>query len=108
MYEAGHDVARTPPYHPEYQPIELVWGLIKKHVADNQTFKLTDCEALIRAGIDSITPAMCAAYARRCIEICERDSAHLVRMEERELIINLDSEGSSDDSSSDGNGVYEV
>ena len=26
----GHEVMRTPPYHPELQPIETCWGVVKK------------------------------------------------------------------------------
>lgn len=29
----GHKVLRTPPYHPELQPIETCWGVVKNHVA---------------------------------------------------------------------------
>lgn len=31
----GHKVLRTPPYHPELQPIEKCWGVVKNHVARN-------------------------------------------------------------------------
>jgi transposase len=24
----GHEVVRTPPYHPELQPIETCWGIL--------------------------------------------------------------------------------
>jgi len=29
----GHKVLRTPPYHPELQPIETCWGVVKNHIA---------------------------------------------------------------------------
>ncbi|ETV80374.1 hypothetical protein H257_06683 [Aphanomyces astaci] len=29
----GHTLYFTPPYHPELQPIELVWGMVKNRVA---------------------------------------------------------------------------
>ena len=32
--EYGHEVLYTPPYHPELQPIEIVWGVIKNSLAD--------------------------------------------------------------------------
>ena len=27
--EQGHKILRTPPYHPELQPIETCWGIVK-------------------------------------------------------------------------------
>jgi hypothetical protein len=36
-------VLRLPPYHPELNPIEKIWALVKNHVAAyNTTFKLDD------------------------------------------------------------------
>ena len=29
----GHEVIRTPPYHPELHPIEMCWGILKNAVA---------------------------------------------------------------------------
>ncbi len=34
----GHSILRTPPYHPELQPIETCWAIVKNHVA-----KYNDC-----------------------------------------------------------------
>lgn len=34
----GHKILRTPPYHPELQPIELCWGIVKNHIARNGDF----------------------------------------------------------------------
>lgn len=31
--EHGHEILRTPPYHPELQPIETCWGVVKNQVA---------------------------------------------------------------------------
>jgi len=30
----GHKILRTPPYHPELQPIETCWGVVKNHIAN--------------------------------------------------------------------------
>lgn len=39
----GHRVLRLPPYHPELNPIEKIWALVKNWVASrNVTFKLND------------------------------------------------------------------
>jgi hypothetical protein len=33
LSEHGHSVLRLPPYHPELNPIELMWALVKNYVA---------------------------------------------------------------------------
>jgi hypothetical protein len=39
LSEHGHSVLRLPPYHPELNPIELIWVLVKNYVAaHNVTF----------------------------------------------------------------------
>jgi transposase len=37
----GHSILRTPPYHPELQPIETCWGVVKNHVAQHNDCKRT-------------------------------------------------------------------
>nr|CAH7759611.1 unnamed protein product [Callosobruchus chinensis] len=34
MTEAGHSVLRLPPYHPDLDPIELLWAFLKQYVAE--------------------------------------------------------------------------
>jgi len=31
--EHGHEILRTPPYHPELQPIETCWAVVKNQIA---------------------------------------------------------------------------
>jgi hypothetical protein len=31
--EHGHSVLRLPPYHPDLNPIELIWASVKEYVA---------------------------------------------------------------------------
>jgi hypothetical protein len=33
--EYGHKVIFTPPYHPELEPIEIIWGVVKNRIAAN-------------------------------------------------------------------------
>lgn len=35
-----HKVLRTPPYHPELQPIETCWGVVKNHIAKHCDFTI--------------------------------------------------------------------
>lgn len=41
----GHEVLRVPPYHCQYNPIELILAQVKKQVAkNNNIFKMEDVE----------------------------------------------------------------
>jgi len=52
----GHEVVRLPPYHCQYNPIELIWAQVKNDVAGkNHTFKIADVEILVNNALDSIT-----------------------------------------------------
>jgi len=39
LTEHGHRVIRLPPYHPDLNPIEKIWGIVRV-AAKNVTFKL--------------------------------------------------------------------
>ena len=53
--DAGHEVLRTPPYHCELQPIELVWGIMKQYVSQNNTdFNIEQIKQLVDEKIDGI------------------------------------------------------
>ena len=52
----GHTVLRLPPYHCELNPIEMIWSLIKGHVArENRTFKVNDVKELQIQGIQNVS-----------------------------------------------------
>ncbi|CAK1590092.1 unnamed protein product [Parnassius mnemosyne] len=54
--ESGHEVNRLPPYHCEYNPIELVWAQVKNEVASkNSTFKIADVEVLLHEAISNVS-----------------------------------------------------
>lgn len=65
----GHEVIRLPPYHCQYNPIELIWAQIKGRVAEkNTTFKIADVEALTHEALDSIT----IEDWKKCVSHCEK------------------------------------
>ena len=52
----GHTVVRLPPYHCDFNPIELIWGQVKEDVRrHNTTFKLSEVEILTAAAIERVT-----------------------------------------------------
>ena len=52
----GHSVLRLPPYHPELNPIEKIWALVKNWVASrNMNCKLEEVEKLTRQKFNQVT-----------------------------------------------------
>ncbi len=56
----GHKVLRTPPYHPELQPIETCWGVAKNHVARNCDFTVKNLIKQLDCGFNKVTAKTCA------------------------------------------------
>ena len=49
-------VESMPPYHCQYNPIELIWAQVKRYVANkNTTFRLADIELLAHEALDGTT-----------------------------------------------------
>jgi transposase len=61
----GHDIIRTPPYHPELQPIELCWGIVKNHIARNCNFTLSNLKIQLENGFEKVTPSTCEKIVRK-------------------------------------------
>ena len=55
----GHQVLRTPPYHPELQPIEICWGIVKNEVARNCNFTMKNLENQLEEAFKNITSKTC-------------------------------------------------
>jgi transposase len=54
--QLGHKFVRLPPYHCQYNPIELMWAQVKgEAVKNNRTFKFNDVERLLNYVLDSVT-----------------------------------------------------
>ena len=53
--EHGHTVVRLPPYHCQYNPIELIWAQLKGYVSKRNTFKKADIKPLIHEAVEKIT-----------------------------------------------------
>jgi transposase len=55
----GHHIIRTPPYHPELQPIETCWALTKEYCAARCDYTLRGLKLRLEEGFDQVTPAVC-------------------------------------------------
>ena len=61
----GHKVLRTPPYHPELQPIETCWGVVKNHVARNCDFTMKNLIGQLDNGFGEVTPDTCVKIIKK-------------------------------------------
>lgn len=99
--EMGHEVIRLPPYHCQYNPIELVWARIKTEVADrNNTFKLADVERLMNDAIDRVTVddwKNCVKHAERLQDEDFRKEIGRDEILER-IVINIGDDSDNTDS----------
>lgn len=62
---AGHTIIRTPQYHPELQPIETVWAIVKDYCAAHCDFTLAGLTTHLEAGFDQVTPAVCQGLIQK-------------------------------------------
>jgi len=57
--EYGHTILRTPPYHPELQPIETCWAVVKNHCRNNSDFTMKGLRKELAIGFDKVTYETC-------------------------------------------------
>ncbi|XP_063846183.1 uncharacterized protein LOC135092001 [Scylla paramamosain] len=56
---AGHRVVKSPPYHCQYNPTELIWAQVKSYIAMQNTFKMAGLKHLVKEAQHHITPHNC-------------------------------------------------
>ena len=64
----GHKVLRTPPYHPELQPIEICWGVVKNYIARNCDFTMKNLLEQLDCGFEKVTFDTCGKIIKRVKE----------------------------------------
>jgi transposase len=57
--EQGHEILRTPPYHPELQPIETCWAVVKNHMADHCDFTMKGLREKLPGAFAKVTSRTC-------------------------------------------------
>ena len=61
----GHHVMRTPPYHPELQPIEKCWAVVKNEVARNCDFTMDNLLIKLENAFEKVTAETCKKIIKR-------------------------------------------
>ena len=64
----GHEILRTPPYHPELQPIELCWGIVKSHITRTCDFTLSNLRLQLEEGCTKVDGSTCVKVIRKIKE----------------------------------------
>jgi len=64
----GHEILRTPPYHPELQPIELCWGIVKNHIARHCDFTLSNLKSQLEEGFNKVDASTCVKVIQKIRE----------------------------------------
>lgn len=97
---AGHTVLRLPPYHPDLNPIELVWAKIKHDVATrNVTFKFNDVVEITKDEFAKYSVNQWQQCCSHVIKIEETylTNEHLIDVQTERLIISVNGESSDED-----------
>lgn len=66
--QAGHTILRTPQYHPELQPIETCWGIVKNFIARNCDFTLKTLKDNLPKAFGEVTPKVCDGLIREVVK----------------------------------------
>ena len=99
LAEHGHTVIRLPPYHPDLNPIEKIWGIVKARIAaKNVTFKLGDVQKLAEQHFAAVTMEEWAAVCRHVKAVEEECMSREHEMDSvmESIIINADDDDDDD------------
>ncbi|XP_050351341.1 uncharacterized protein LOC126774055 isoform X2 [Nymphalis io] len=55
LQQHGHTVLRLPPYHPELNPMENIWALVKTYIADKNAMNINALMTLAEEKLNAIT-----------------------------------------------------
>jgi len=104
LADHGHTVLRLPPYHPDLNPIEKLWAIVKNRMAaKNVTFKLQDVQHLAEQNFAAVTTEEWAAVCRH-VQTVEKEymsREHEMDSVMERITINTDDDGDDDDDTSE-------
>jgi transposase len=89
--QSGHEVLRTPPYHPELQPIEICWGIVKNEVARNCNFTMENLEHQLEEAFNKVTAETCGKIIKRVRQVEDKFWEEDAKMDQlKEEILGID------------------
>ena len=109
----GHTLLRLPPYHPDLNPMEQMWGIMKTRIAaKNVTFKLKDVQQLVEQNFDAVTMEEWAAVCRHAKTVEEEHMSreHEMNSVMERITINADDDDMSESTVSceDNDDIQEI
>jgi len=85
LADHGHTVIRLPPYHPDLNPTEKIWGIVKTGIAAiNVTFKLRDVQQLAEQNFVAVTMEEWAAV---CGHVEDVEEEYMSREHEMDSVM---------------------
>ena len=70
--ENGHEILRTPPYHPELQPIETCWAVVKNQISRNCDFTMANLLNQLDDAFAGVTAKTCTGLTKKVREVEDR------------------------------------
>ncbi len=64
----GISILRTPQYHPELQPIETCWAVVKNHIAKNCDFTMKGLRDSVPEAFTKVTPNTCQKIIAKVVD----------------------------------------
>lgn len=61
----GHEILRTPPYHPELQPIETCWAVLKNKIARTCDFTMANLLVQLENAFGDVTAKTCSGLIQK-------------------------------------------
>ncbi len=65
---AGHFILRTPQYHPELQPIETCWGVVKNYMAAHCDFTMKNFRKQLPLAFAKVTSRTCKSLIAEVVK----------------------------------------
>ncbi len=65
---AGHSILRTPQYHPELQPIETCWGIVKNDMAAHCDFTMGNFRKQLPSSFLKVQPKTCKKLIAKIVQ----------------------------------------
>jgi len=64
----GHSILRTPQYHPELQPIEICWAIVKNYMADHCDFTMKNFREELPSAFGQVKARTCKKLISKIVE----------------------------------------
>ena len=82
--EQGHEILRTPPYHPELQPIETCWAVVKNQIARKSKFTMAHLLEQLDDAFASVTEETCSGLIKKVRQVEDKYSMEDMRLDRQQ------------------------